>query len=86
MFLDDSSCNLASLNLMKFKNADGSFDVRGYQYAIQVMITAMEILVDHASYPKKEIAQNSHDYRPLGLGYANLGALLMQEGLPYDSD
>ncbi len=86
MFLDDSACNLASSNLMKFAGAGGSFDVAGYRQAIDVLITAQEILVDNASYPTQAIAQNSHDYRPLGLGYANLGALLMASGLPYDSD
>ncbi len=86
MFLDDSACNLASINLMKFLGAGGGFDVAGYRQAIGVLITAQEILVDNASYPTQAIAQNSHDYRPLGLGYANLGALLMASGLPYDSD
>jgi ribonucleoside-diphosphate reductase alpha chain len=86
MFLDDSACNLASINLMKFLGAGGGFDVAGYRQAIDVLITAQEILVDNASYPTQAIAQNSHDYRPLGLGYANLGALLMASGLPYDSD
>src|SRR5947199_5830832 len=86
MFLDDSACNLASLNLMKFLGANGAFDVLAYRYAVDVMITAQEILVDNAGYPTEAIARNSHDYRPLGLGYANLGALLMASGLPYDSD
>jgi ribonucleoside-diphosphate reductase alpha chain len=85
MFLDDSACNLASLNLMKFA-PNGSFDVAAYRYAVDILITAQEILVDNASYPTESIARNSHDYRPLGLGYANLGALLMAAGLPYDSD
>src|SRR5256885_17019519 len=85
MFLDDSACNLASLNLMKFA-PNGTFDVEAYRYAVDIMITAQEILVDNASYPTEAIARNSHDYRPLGLGYANLGALLMASGLPYDSD
>ncbi len=85
MFLDDSACNLASLNLMKFA-PNGSFDVEAYRYACAVMITAQEILVDNSGYPTEAIARNSHDYRPLGLGYANLGALLMAAGLPYDSD
>jgi len=85
MFLDDSACNLASINLMKFSGA-GGFDVAGYRQAVNVLITAQEIIVDNASYPTERIAQNSHDYRPLGLGYANLGALLMANGLPYDSD
>ncbi len=86
MFLDDSACNLASLNLMKFRTADGGFDVERFRAAVRTTITAQEILVDRASYPTEAIARNSHDYRPLGLGYANLGALLMASGLPYDSD
>ncbi|MGH9508039.1 MAG: vitamin B12-dependent ribonucleotide reductase [Terriglobales bacterium] len=86
MFLDDSACNLASINLAKFAMPGGAFDVAAYRQAIDVLITAQEILVDNASYPTRAIAQNSHDYRPLGLGYANLGALLMSYGLPYDSD
>ena len=85
MFLDDSACNLASLNLMKFLDADGDFDVEGFKHAVGVFITAQEILVDASSYPTEEIAKNSHDYRPLGLGYANLGTLLMVKGIPYDS-
>jgi ribonucleoside-diphosphate reductase alpha chain len=86
MFLDDSACNLASLNLMKFLGANGAFDVAAYRHAVDVMITAQEILVDNAGYPTESIARNSHEYRPLGLGYANLGALLMASGLPYDSN
>src|SRR5690349_2268219 len=86
MFLDDSACNLASLNLMKFLKSNGEFDVAAYRHAVDVMITAQEILVDFAGYPTESISRNSHDYRPLGLGYANLGALLMASGLPYDSD
>jgi len=86
MFLDDSACNLASLNLMKFVTAAGRFDVEGFRRAVDVVITAQEIIVDNASYPTERIARNSHDYRPLGLGYANLGALLMYQGIPYDSD
>jgi ribonucleoside-diphosphate reductase alpha chain len=86
MFLDDSACNLASINLMKFVREDGEFDARSFQKACEVFITAQEILIDNASYPTKAIERNSHDYRPLGLGYANLGALLMARGLPYDSD
>ncbi len=86
LFLDDSACNLASLNLMKFLTADGLFDVDRFRAAVRTMILAMEILVDASSYPTAPIAQNSHDYRPLGLGYANLGALLMHYGLAYDSD
>jgi ribonucleoside-diphosphate reductase alpha chain len=85
MFLDDSACNLASLNLLKFA-PNGAFDVEAYRHAIDVLITAQEILVDNAGYPTEAIMRNSHDYRPLGLGYANLGALLMAAGLPYDSD
>ena len=85
MFLDDSACNLSSLNLAKFAPA-GVFDVESYKRAIEILITAQEILVDHSGYPTDAIARNSHDYRPLGLGYANLGALLMATGLPYDSD
>src|SRR5271157_5425869 len=85
MFLDDSACNLASLNLLKFA-PNGTFDVEAYRHAVDVVITAQEILVDNAGYPTEIIGKNSHDYRPLGLGYANLGALLMAAGLPYDSD
>jgi ribonucleoside-diphosphate reductase alpha chain len=86
MFLDNSACNLASFNLLKFVTPAGTFDIAGYRHAIDVVITAMEILVDNSGYPTEAIARNSHDYRPLGLGYANLGALLMAFGLPYDSD
>src|SRR5215213_6273958 len=86
MFLDDSACNLASINLMKFLKEDGEFDVVAYKAAIRTLITAQEIIVDNASYPSDTIGKNSHAYRPLGLGYANLGALLMSRGLPYDSD
>jgi len=85
MFLDDSACNLASLNLLKFA-PNGTFDVEAYRHAVDILITAQEILVDNAGYPTETIGKNSHDYRPLGLGYANLGALLMAAGLPYDSD
>ncbi|HUJ94705.1 MAG TPA: vitamin B12-dependent ribonucleotide reductase, partial [Terriglobales bacterium] len=85
MFLDDSACNLASLNLLKFA-PNGTFDVDAYRHAVDILITAQEIIVDNAGYPTEMIARNSHDYRPLGLGYANLGALLMACGLPYDSD
>ena len=85
MFLDDSACNLASLNLLKFA-PNGTFDVEAYRHAVDILITAQEILVDNAGYPTEAIMRNSHDYRPLGLGYANLGALLMACGLPYDSD
>ena len=86
MFLDDTACNLASLNLMKYVTANGSFDVEAFRHAVDVTITAQEILVDNASYPTPRIAENSHKFRPLGLGYANLGALLMSMALPYDSD
>src|SRR6266545_4033691 len=85
MFLDDSACNLSSLNLVKFA-PNGTFDVEAYRFATDVLITAQEIIVDNAGYPTEMINKNSHDYRPLGLGYANLGALLMAAGLPYDSD
>ncbi len=86
MFLDDSACNLASINLTKYLNDDKSWDVSGYQHAIQIFFIAQEILVDFCSYPTQLIAQNSHDYRPLGLGYANLGSALMIQGIPYDSE
>jgi ribonucleoside-diphosphate reductase alpha chain len=86
MFLNDTACNLASLNLMQFVKEDGEFDVDAFRFAAKVTITAQEILVDHASYPTVKIEENSHRFRPLGLGYANLGALLMNRGLAYDSD
>ncbi|HYA58013.1 MAG TPA: vitamin B12-dependent ribonucleotide reductase [Thermoplasmata archaeon] len=86
LFLDDSACNLASLNLMKFLDAKGLFDVELFRQAVRTTILAMEIIVDASSYPTAPIAQNSHDFRPLGLGYANLGALLMHYGLAYDSE
>jgi ribonucleoside-diphosphate reductase alpha chain len=86
MFLDDSACNLASFNLLKFVNADDSFDVIAFRKAVDIMITAQEIIIDNASYPTEKIGKNSRDFRPLGLGYANLGALLMYNGLAYDSD
>jgi ribonucleoside-diphosphate reductase alpha chain len=86
MFLNDSACNLASINLMKFVKEDGEFDPVAYKAAVRTLITAQEIIVDNASYPSPAIEKNSHAYRPLGLGYANLGALLMSRGLPYDSD
>jgi ribonucleoside-diphosphate reductase alpha chain len=85
MFLDDSACNLSSLNLMKFRTPAGDFDVEAFRHAVDTMILAQEIIVDGASYPTERIARNSHDYRPLGLGYANLGALLMSMGRAYDS-
>jgi ribonucleoside-diphosphate reductase alpha chain len=86
MFLDDSACNLSSINLMKFVKNDGELDVAAFKAACRTMITAQEIIVPNSSYPTKAIDRNSHEYRPLGLGYANLGALLMSRGLPYDSD
>ncbi len=86
MFLDDSACNLSSLNLMKFLSPAGHFETEAFRHAVDTMILAQEIIVDHASYPTEKIGTNSHNYRPLGLGYANLGALLMACGLPYDSD
>ena len=84
-FLDDTSCNLASLNLMTFVGEDGELDVDAFRYGCRLTITAQEILVDNASYPTPKIEENSHRFRPLGLGYANLGALLMSRGLAYDS-
>ena len=86
VFLNNTACNLASLNLMKFKKADGAFDIDRFKAAIRIYITAQEILVDNASYPTQEIAENSHRFRTLGLGYANLGSLIMSYGLAYDSD
>ncbi len=86
VFLNNTACNLASLNLMKFKKSDGTFDVDRFKAAVRVYITAQEILVDNASYPTKDIAENSHIFRTLGLGFANLGSLIMSYGLPYDSD
>jgi ribonucleoside-diphosphate reductase alpha chain len=86
MFLDDTACNLASLNLMKFRRTDGEYDVDAFRHVVEIMTAAMEIWVDEASYPTERITRNSHQFRPLGLGYANLGALLMSRGLPYDSD
>jgi ribonucleoside-diphosphate reductase alpha chain len=86
MFLDDSACNLSSLNLMKFVGPDGQFDVEAFRHAVDTMILAQEIIVDNASYPTQRIGENSHNFRPLGLGFANLGALLMSMGVPYDSE
>ncbi len=86
MFLDDSACNLSSLNLMKFVGPDGQFDVEAFRHAVDTMILAQEIIVDNASYPTQKIGENSQIFRPLGLGFANLGALLMSMGIPYDSD
>jgi ribonucleoside-diphosphate reductase alpha chain len=85
-FVDNTSCNLASLNLVRFLTNDGQFDTSSFEHACRVFITAQEILVDHASYPTEIITRRSHELRPLGLGYSNLGALLMQMGYPYDSD
>src|SRR5512144_579548 len=86
MFIDDSACNLASLNLMKFAREDGGLEIEKFRHAVDVVFAAQEILVDEASYPTAAIEKNSHAFRPIGLGYANLGALLMYNGLPYDSD
>ena len=86
MFLDNSACNLASVNLIKFVRPDGRFDVEAFRHAVDTLIVAQEIMVDNASYPTESIARNSHDYRPLGLGFANLGAALMSLGLPYDGE
>ncbi|MFA6133414.1 MAG: vitamin B12-dependent ribonucleotide reductase [Phycisphaerae bacterium] len=86
MFVNDSACNLASLNLLKFRRSDGSFNVERYRAAARLVVIAQEILVDHSSYPSEKICRNSHEFRPLGLGYANLGSLLMSLGMPYDSD
>ncbi|MFM1767919.1 MAG: Vitamin B12-dependent ribonucleotide reductase [Verrucomicrobiota bacterium] len=86
VFLNNTACNLASLNLMKFKREDGTFDTERFKAAVRIYITAQEIVVDNASYPTKEIAENSHIFRTLGLGYANLGSLIMSYGLAYDSD
>ncbi|XGC81791.1 vitamin B12-dependent ribonucleotide reductase [Bdellovibrio bacteriovorus] len=86
MFLDDSACNLSSINLVKFLNEDGSYDFESFIHTARTLFVAQEILVDYASYPTEQIARNSHDYRPLGLGFANLGSLLMRKGIAYDSD
>lgn len=86
IFINNTACNLASLNLIKFKRADGTYDVERFKAAVRLFITAQEIIVDNASYPTPEIAENSHIFRTLGLGYANLGSLIMSYGLPYDSD
>jgi len=85
MFLDDSACNLASLNLMKYRDEKNEFDVESFRHACEIVILAQEIIVDNASYPTPRIAQNSFDFRPLGIGYANLGSLLMSRGMAYDS-
>ena len=86
VFVNNTACNLASLNLMKFKREDNKFDIERFKAAVRIYITAQEILVDNASYPTKDIAENSHIFRTLGLGFANLGSLCMSYGLPYDSD
>jgi ribonucleoside-diphosphate reductase alpha chain len=86
MFLDDTACNLASINLMKFRREDGTFDFERFKATCRLVFIAQEILVDHASYPTPRIAANSHRFRPLGLGYSNLGSLIMASGIPYDSD
>ena len=86
MFLDDSACNLASFNLLKFADSNGDFDIQGFRRAVDILISAQEISVDNASYPTEKIGKHSRDFRPLGLGYANLGALLMYNGFAYDSD
>ena len=86
MFLNDTACNLASVNLLKYLDEDGQFDVEAYRHTCKILFIAQEIIVDLASYPTEKIALNSHDYRPLGLGYANLGTLLMVQGIPYDSE
>ena len=86
MFLNNTACNLASLNLMRFKREDGVFDIDRFKAAVRIYITAQEILVDNASYPTQPIAENSHIFRTLGLGFANLGSLVMSYGLPYDSN
>ena len=86
VFLDDTACNLASINLVKFLREDGTFDIEGFRHTVRIFTTAMEIIVDLSSYPTEKIAKRSHDFRPLGLGYTNLGTLLMLNGIPYDSD
>ncbi|MEP6655393.1 MAG: vitamin B12-dependent ribonucleotide reductase, partial [Myxococcales bacterium] len=86
MYLDDSACNLASLNLRKYQKADGEFDIDSFKKAVELTIVAQEIIVGNATYPTKRIEANSHRFRPLGLGFANLGALLMSRGVPYDSE
>jgi ribonucleoside-diphosphate reductase alpha chain len=86
MHVDDSACNLASLNLMKFRRKDGSFDTEEFEHAVDVVFLAQEIVVGYSSYPTEEIGENANRFRQLGLGYANLGALLMSDGLPYDSE
>ena len=86
MHVDDSACNLASLNLMKFRRADGTLDVESFEHAVDIVLLAQEIVVGPSSYPTEEIGVNARAFRQLGLGYANLGAYLMSNGMPYDSD
>src|ERR1700752_4340975 len=86
MHVDDSACNLASLNLMKFRRPDGTLDVETFEHAVDIMLLAQEIIVGPSSYPTREIGENARAFRQLGLGYANLGAYLMSNGMPYDSD
>ena len=86
MHVDNSACNLASLNLMKFRRADGTLDVESFEHAVDIMLLAQEIIVGPSSYPTEEIGVNARAFRQLGLGYANLGAYLMSNGMPYDSD
>jgi ribonucleoside-diphosphate reductase alpha chain len=86
MYMDDTSCNLASLNLMKFVDASGEFAIEDFRHAVRIVFTAQEILVSNASYPTPKITENSKNFRPIGIGFANLGALLMNRGLAYDSD
>src|SRR5438477_4147584 len=86
MYVDNSACNLASLNLMKFRRADGTFDVESFEHAVDIMLLAQEIIVSPSSYPTEQIAGNARAFRQLGLGYANLGAYLMSNGMPYDSE
>jgi len=85
MFLDDSACNLASFNMMKYRDQQNEFDIESFRHSCEIVILAQEIIVDNASYPTPRIAQNSYDFRPLGIGYANLGCLLMSRGMAYDS-
>jgi len=86
MFLDDTACNLASLNLLAFRNEDGSVDVEGFEHAVRLWTMVLEISVMMAQFPSREIAQLSYNFRTLGLGYANIGGFLMASGIPYDSD
>src|SRR6202521_4362311 len=86
MHLDNAACNLGSFNLMTFLHEDSSFDIEGFRASVEVVFTAQEIIVGNADYPTEKITENSRRFRELGIGYANLGALLMAQGLPYDSD